>query len=166
MRHDKPKNWYSEIKKLTGKSQEQLNFNINEPPKTTANDLNKFLASIVQSLPPLSYAFPDIPDPFSLPYISPLDVVKKIEKLKRSSICPLDIPVPLIKAFSDYLSNPYPPCLMKLPNLDSSLNIGNKALLPQSKRKMGSLALMAFVLLPSPRFFQNCMKVFSQTGLR
>ena len=94
------------LKKLTGKSQEQLNFNINEPPKTTANDLNKFLASIVQSLPPLSYEFPDIPVPFSLPHISPLDVVKKIEKLKRSSICPLDIPVPLIKAFSDYLSKP------------------------------------------------------------
>ena len=57
---DKPKNWYSQIKILASKRPEPLNFNLDEPPKTTANNLNEFLASIVQSLPPpfLVFNFP------------------------------------------------------------------------------------------------------------
>ena len=51
---NKTKNWYSEVKKLCGRRLEQLNFNLPESPDVTANNLNKFLAFIVQSLPALS----------------------------------------------------------------------------------------------------------------
>ena len=63
---NKPKNWYSEVKKLCGRSLDQLNFNLPEPPDVTANSLNKFLASIVQSLPALPIQLSTgAPSPFS-----------------------------------------------------------------------------------------------------
>jgi hypothetical protein len=55
---NKPKNWYSEVKKLCGRRLGQLNFNLPESPDVTANNLNKILASIVQSLPALSDQIP------------------------------------------------------------------------------------------------------------
>jgi hypothetical protein len=64
---DKPKNWYSQIKILAIKRPEPLNFNLEEPPKTTANILNKLIASIVPSLPPLSYETTSVATPFNFP---------------------------------------------------------------------------------------------------
>ena len=103
---NKPKNWYSEVKKLCGRSLDQLNFNLPEPPDVTANSLNKFLASIVQSLPALPIQLSTgAPSPF-FPTVSPSEIERRIDKLRKTSVCPLDIPFPLIRAFGDFLSKP------------------------------------------------------------
>ena len=60
----------------------------------------------MQSLPPFTGSSPTIPPNTSFPFISPSDVINKILKLRKSSICPLDIPVDLIKAFSDKIAEP------------------------------------------------------------
>ena len=103
---NKPKKWHSEVKSLCGRSLDQLDFNLPESPEVTANNLNKFLAFIVQSLPALSYQLPTdvLPPPF--PSISPSEIKRRIGKPRKISVCPLDIPFPLISAFSDFLSNP------------------------------------------------------------
>ena len=101
---NKPKNWYSEVKKLCGRSLDQLNFNLPEPPDATANNLNKFLASIIQSLPALPIQLStEAPSPF-FPTVSPSEIERRIDKLRKTSVCPLDIPFPLIRAFGDFLS--------------------------------------------------------------
>ena len=84
-----------------------VDFNFDLFPETTANSLNKHLAAIVQSLPALSRHIPPPPAPDqNIPVVQPLDVEAKIRKLKTTSICPLDIPIDLEKAFPDKLSKP------------------------------------------------------------
>ena len=71
-----------------------------------ASDLNKFLSSIVQSLPPLSINTAYDLQPPNFPIILPSDVEVKIRNIKKCSTCPLNIPIVLIKAFADILSEP------------------------------------------------------------
>ena len=92
-------------KLICGKEPKQLNFNLNEPPIKTANDLNRHLSLISQRYLPLN------PERISsqtsednLPIITKSEITNKIQKLKRTSICPVDIPIALVKAFSDKIS--------------------------------------------------------------
>ena len=102
----RPKQWYNTVKKISGKTVKNVDFNLDVPPETTANSLNRHLAAIVQTLPALSCHISPPPAPDQdIPVVQPADVEAKICKLKRTSICPLDIPIDLIKAFPD-LSKP------------------------------------------------------------
>ena len=103
---NKPKQWYRKIKEICGKNPVEVNFHLPEPPYKIANDLNLHLASIVQSLPSFTGSGQTIPPSTSFPQISLSDVINKIQKLKKSSTCPLDIPIDLIKAFSDTIAGP------------------------------------------------------------
>ena len=102
----KPKQWYNRIKKICGKTHNNIDFHFQEDPSVTANDLNRFLSSIVQNLPPLSFDTPYDLCSLNFPVISPSDVEAKIKNIKKCSTCPLDIPIVLIKAFADNLSEP------------------------------------------------------------
>jgi hypothetical protein len=42
----------------------------------------------------------------NLPIITKSDITNKIQKLKKNSICPVDIRIALIKSFSDKISEP------------------------------------------------------------
>ena len=44
--------------------------------------------------------------PPAFPSGSPSQIERKIEKLRKTSVCPLDIPFPLISSFSGFLSKP------------------------------------------------------------
>ena len=95
------------MKEIGGRSCKNLDFLLDEPPEQTANELNKHLASIVQTFPPLSenQLIPETPKD-KIPEISAKQIIEKIQKLKKTSICPIDIPIDLIKAFPDKLSTP------------------------------------------------------------
>jgi hypothetical protein len=88
------------------KTNNNIDFHFQEDPSVTANDLNRFLSSIVQNLPPLSFDTPYDLCSLNFPVISPSDVEAKIKNIKKCSTCPLDIPIVLIKAFADNLSEP------------------------------------------------------------
>ena len=103
---NKPNNWYSEVKKLCSRSLDQLDFNLPELPDVTASNLNKFLASIVQSLPALPIQLSiGVPSPFFLT-VSLSEIERRIDNLRKTSLCPLYILSPLIRAFGDFLSKP------------------------------------------------------------
>ena len=70
----KLKNGYSKVKKLCGRSQGQLDFNLSESPEVAANNLKKFFASIVQSLLALSYQSPTDDLPPAFPSLSPHEI--------------------------------------------------------------------------------------------
>ena len=99
-----PNNGTGKLKKFAEKKTLVVNFHLPEPPYKIANDLNLHLALIVQSLPPFTGSGQTIPPSTSFPQISPSDVINKIRKFKKSSTCPLDIPIELIKAFSDTIA--------------------------------------------------------------
>ena len=81
--------------------------NLDVPSETTANLLNKHLAAIVQTHPPLSCNIPcPLAPDHGIPAIQPVDVEAKTCKLKRTSICLLDIPIDLVEGFPDKLSKP------------------------------------------------------------
>ena len=104
-----PKKWYDLVKKLSGKQISDIDFQLDERSIKTANDLNKHLTKIVQALPPLSAeTLESIPHSQNenLSHISSKDIEKKINNLKRTSICPSDLPILLVKAFTDKLSFP------------------------------------------------------------
>ena len=102
---NKPKTGIPRLKSYAA-GVDQLNFNLPEPPDVTANNLNKFLPSIVQSLPAFSNQLSTgAPSP-SFPTVSPSEIEKRIDKLRKTSVCPLDIPLLLIRAFGDFLSKP------------------------------------------------------------
>ena len=134
---NKPKNWYSEVKKLCGRRFEQLNFNLPESPDITANNLNKFLASIVQSLPPLSDQLPSGALSPSLPTVSPSEIERRIQKLRKTSIFPFDIPFPLISAFGDFLSKPLSFLFNKITESGQMPTIWKQGFITPLKKKNG-----------------------------
>ena len=85
---------------------DQLNFNLPEPLGVTANSLNKFLTSIVQSLTALPIQLSTEVSSLFFPTVSPSEIERRIDKLRKTSVCPLDIPFPLIRAFGVFLSKP------------------------------------------------------------
>jgi hypothetical protein len=98
-----PNNGIKKLKKLVGKQTKCADIDTE-----LANQFNAHLASIVQTLPPLR---PDeIPQPHSdyqdFPTITVGIVIKKLRMLKRTSVTPIDIPIQIMKAFPDELSQP------------------------------------------------------------
>jgi hypothetical protein len=103
-----------------------LDFILPESPEVTANNLNKFLASFVKSLPVLSFQLPTDDLPPAFPSISPSEMERRIGKLRKTSVCPLDIPFPLIIAFSDFLQSPCLIFSMKILSMANIHKFGNK----------------------------------------
>ena len=71
-----------------------------------ASQLNAHLASIVQTLPPLRPDEIPLPDYQDLPIITAKMLTKKLRMLKQTSVTPIDIPIQIIKAFPEKLSQP------------------------------------------------------------
>ena len=99
-----PKKWYELVKTLSGQQIINIDFQLDEPSIKTAH---QHPTKIVQALPPLSTeALESIPhsQDENLPRTSPENIKKKINNLKRTSTCPSNIPIILVKAFADKLS--------------------------------------------------------------
>ena len=150
-------------KKLCGRSLDQLDFNLPESPEVTANNLNKFLASIVQSLPALSYQLPtdDLPPAFLS--ISPSEIERRIGILRKISVCPLDIPFHLISAFSDFLSKPLSVIFNEITESGQYPQIWKQGFITPLKKKDGKPGFEG-VRPISPTFSLNYMKNSSQIG--
>ena len=162
---NKPKQWYRKIKEICGKSPSEIDFHLPEPPNKTANDLNLYLASIVQSLPPFTGSSPTIPPNTSFPFISPSDVINKILKLRKSSICPLDIPVDLIKAFSDKIAEPLSNIFNHITKFGKFPCCWKQGFITPVPKKCASLTFANIRPITLTSVFPNLMKISSVTGL-
>jgi len=89
------------LKKLSGEQIRNIDFQLNEPSIKTDNDLNRHYLHFPQTLVSISHSQDE-----NLPHISLKDIKKKINNLKRTSTCPSDIPIVLVKAFAEKLSLP------------------------------------------------------------
>ena len=86
LKQSKPQQWFKKVKEIGGRSCKSLDFLLDEPPEQTANELNKHLASIVQTFPPLSenQLIPETPKD-KIPEISAKQIIEKIQKLKKKN---------------------------------------------------------------------------------
>lgn len=80
-----PKKWYNTVKKNCVKTVKNVDLNLDVRHETTINSLNKHLATILQTPPPLSCNIPcPPPEDQDIPVMQPVDVEAKICKLKRT----------------------------------------------------------------------------------
>ena len=81
------------MKEIGGHLCKNLNFLLDEPPEQTANELKKHIASTLKTPPPPleNQLIPETPKNKILK-ISGKQIIEKIQKLKKTSICPIDIP--------------------------------------------------------------------------
>jgi hypothetical protein len=72
------------VKGIGGCLCKNLHFLLDEPPKQTANELNKHLDGILQTFPPLSenYLIPETPKD-KIPEISAKQIIENIHKLLK-----------------------------------------------------------------------------------
>ena len=117
------------------------------PLPFTANNLNKFLAFIVWSLPALSIQLSTGASSPSFPTVSPSEIERRIDKLRKSIFVLWISRFLLLEPSVTSFLSPCLSCLTRLQSLGEFQIFGNRVLLPLRKRKTESLAFKAFDLL-------------------
>jgi len=95
------------VKEIGGRLCKNLDFHLDELPEQTANELNKHLTNFLQTFSPLSenHLVSEILKD-NVPKILSKEIIEKIQELKKTCICRIDISIDIIKALSDKLSTP------------------------------------------------------------
>ena len=143
---------------MHGRSLDQLNFNLLESLKLLLIILRvpffhrPKLSSIVIIKSPTDDFSP------SFPSISLSKIKRRIGKPRKTSVCPLDITFPFIRAFSDFLSKPSTVLFNEITEYCQYQQIRKQGFTNPLKRKTENVVLKGFVLCQSLLCSWNYMK--------